>query len=44
MFPETGKRSVRSEKSEVSNSGEGFHVNSSWNDHLRIKSVSDMRL
>ena len=35
MFRETGKRSVRSEKSEVSNSGEGFHVNSSWNDQLR---------
>ena len=35
MFRETGKRSVRSEKSEVSNNGEGFHVNSSWNDQLR---------
>ena len=35
MFQETGKRSVRSEKSKVSNSGEGFHVNSSWKDQLR---------
>ena len=35
MFRETGERSVRSEKSEVSNSGEGFHVNSSWDDQLR---------
>ena len=35
MFRETGKRSVRSKKSEVSNSGEGFHVNSSWNDQLK---------
>ena len=32
MFRETGKRSVRSEKSMVSPSGERFHENNSWND------------
>ena len=35
MFRKTSKRSVQSKKSEVSNSGEGFYVNSSWNDQLR---------
>ena len=35
MFRETGMRSVRSEKLEMFHSGEGFHVNSGWNDQLR---------